>query len=311
MSQHRALQIAIGVVAVTVLLGGGCRRRQSQQRAQAAVQAAERQGDVVVHRDVAYGDDVEQRLDVYAPALAHQQPLPMVLMVHGGGWTRGDKAHAPVAGNKVAAFVPRGLVFVSTNYRMATTPPDPLLQASDVAHALAFVQQHASEWGGDPTRVVLMGHSAGAHLVALLTAAPSLAVAAGAAPWIGTVSLDSGTLDVPATMGRPHRELFDAAFGNDPVVWQRLSPIHRLVGPPVPMLVPMLVVCSSQRQEPCLQGEQFATAARKAGSRVTVLPVDKSHAEINADLGISSPYTDAVIAFFDSVGAPLQPVATP
>jgi acetyl esterase/lipase len=170
-----------------------------------------------------------------------------------------------------------------------------LLQASDVAHALAFVQQHASEWGGDPARVVLMGHSAGAHLVALLTAAPSLAVAAGAAPWIGTVSLDSGTLDVPATMGRPHRELFDAAFGNDPVVWQRLSPIHRLAGP----TVPMLVVCSSQRQEPCIQGEQFAAAARKAGSRVTVLPVDKSHAEVNADLGISSAYTDAVIAFLD------------
>ncbi len=307
MSQHGALRIALGVVAVTVLLGGGCRRRQSQQRAQAAAQAAERQGDVVVHRDIAYGDDVEQHLDVYEPAVVHQQPLPMVLMVHGGGWTRGDKANAPVAGNKVAAFVPRGMVFVSTNYRMAMTPPDPLQQASDVAHALAFVQQHASAWGGDPTRVVLMGHSAGAHLVALLTAAPSLAVAAGAAPWIGTVSLDSGTLDVPATMGRPHLELFDTAFGNDPVVWQRLSPIHRLSGP----IVPMLVVCSSQRQEPCLQGEQFATAARTSGSQVTVLPVDKSHAEINADLGISSAYTDAVIAFLASVGAPLQPAATP
>lgn len=90
-----------------------------------------------MHRDVAYGKDPAQKLDVYEPPGAVDAPI--ILMVHGGGWRHGDKAAANVVNNKVSHYLPRGYVFVSTNYRLASGV-SPVLQAGDVADALASVQ---------------------------------------------------------------------------------------------------------------------------------------------------------------------------
>ena len=92
-------------------------------------------------------------------------------MLDGGGWRVGVKANPGVVKNKVAHYVPAGYLVVSINYRLSPEV-DPLAQAHDVAAALSFVQSAASAWGGDPSRIVLMGHSAGAHLVSLVTADP-------------------------------------------------------------------------------------------------------------------------------------------
>ena len=110
--------------------------------------------------------------DVYLPA----KPLdaaPVILVVHGGGWANGNKDNPGLVDGKAGRWLPEGRVLVSTNYRMR---PDtaPLDQARDVARALAQVQRLAPEWGADPSRVVLMGHSAGAHLAALVGASPAL-----------------------------------------------------------------------------------------------------------------------------------------
>src|SRR3954452_11730696 len=115
-------------------------------------------------------------------------------MVHGGAWMLGDKGNSGSVANKAKHWLPLGYILVSANYRMAR-PPNPLEQAEDVGRALAFVQANAASWGGDGSRVVLMGHSSGAHLVALLTAAPAVAARSGARQWLGTVSLDSAALD--------------------------------------------------------------------------------------------------------------------
>jgi acetyl esterase/lipase len=155
-----------------------------------------------VVRDVAYGRDPRQRYDVYAPADA--RGAPVIFMVHGGGWVRGDKGMANMVQSKVARWVPRGFIVISTNYRLVPDV-DPVEQARDVARAVAAAQRQAATWGGDRTRFVLMGHSAGAHLVALLSADPTLATAQGAAPWLGTVVLDGGTMDVAAKMSAPAR----------------------------------------------------------------------------------------------------------
>ena len=156
-------------------------------------------------RDLAYGSDREQRMDVYLPQQAKLQAAgaPVILMVHGGAWRIGDKAHKPVIENKVARWVPKGFVFVSVNYRMQNSVT-PLQQAEDIARALAAAQGKAASWGADPTKFILMGHSAGAHLVALLAAAPQGARKFGAAPWLGTVALDSAALDVPQIMNARH-----------------------------------------------------------------------------------------------------------
>jgi len=259
--------------------------------------AAARADDTVLLRDVSYGDAPAQRLDVYKPAHAHAAPV--IVMVHGGGWMIGNKSNPGVAGRKQAHWAGQGYVFVSIDYRMVPTA-DPFVQAQDVASALAYVQQHAANWGGDGARVTLVGHSAGAHLVALLAADPSLAYAQGAKAWLGTVALDSAAYSVPRIMSLPHAGLYDRVFGSDEAFWRKVSPLDRLQG----KTQPMLLVCSSQRLLSCTQAQTFAKAVNDKGGRAQVLPEALTHAQINAELGGDSDYTRAVDTFLRSLGPP-------
>lgn len=245
-------------------------------------------------RDVPYGSDPRQRMDVYLPA--HAQGAPVLLLVHGGGWRRGDKAHGRLVQNKVAHWVGQGVVLVSVNYRML---PDALpdTQARDVAQALAQAQQQAASWGADARRFVLMGHSAGAHLVALVAGDPERLRAAGAQPVLGTVVLDSGAMDVAQTLQARHAPLFDQAFGGDPAFWRSVSPQQQLQAG----AAPLQVVCSSQRRTPCQQAQQYARHAQSLGVRVEVLPQDLSHGEINEQLGLPGTYTSAIDAFLHTL----------
>ncbi len=249
---------------------------------------------VQVLRDVSYGADERQRFDVYRPAHAHGAAT--VFMVHGGGWAHGDKTMDSVVKHKVAAWVPRGVVVVSVNYRMLPQAA-PLEQARDVARALALAQARSAEWGGDPARFVLMGHSAGAHLVALLDAAPALAAEAGATRWLGSVLLDSAALDVPALMQARHLRLYDRAFGREPADWRAASPWHRLAA----RGAPLLAVCSTRRDEACPQARRYVEKAQSFGSRASVLPQDLSHRDINLQLGEPGAYSGAVEAFLRSL----------
>lgn len=245
--------------------------------------------------NIAYGTDPLQKLDVYLPA--HAARAPVLFMVHGGGWKRGDKGAAGVVQDKINHYLPMGYVFISTNYRLEPEA-DPLEQAADVAAALAFAQQHAAEWGADPSRFVLMGHSAGAHLVALLAAAPEISRQAGARPWLGTIALDSAAYNVNTIMDHPHLRLYDEAFGSDRQFRDAASPTLRLRSAPSPMLL----VCSSRRALSCSQATAFADRAKDLGGRADVLPVDMSHAEINRDVGVAGTYTARIDAFLTSLG---------
>ena len=240
--------------------------------------------------DQAYGPAPEQRFDLHAPAGATAAPL--ILMVHGGGWTFGDKEMGRVVDHKTERWLPRGIAFVSINYRMQPVAP-PLEQARDVARALAEVQKNAEKYGIDRNNIVLMGHSAGAHLIGLLAASPALAAEQGAAPWLGTILLDSGALDVTAIMNARHLPLYDHAFGSDPAFWRASSPFHLLKGTGAPLLA----VCSSRRQDSCPQATNFVARATALGRQASVLPQDLSHGDINRLLGEDSAYTTAVEAF--------------
>jgi arylformamidase len=250
-----------------------------------------------VSRDLAYGSDPEQAIDVYTTQAGTSKPI--IVMVHGGGWKRGDKDSSNVVDGKVSHWLPRGYVFVSVNYRML--PRQGVAgQVADVARALAYVQQHAREWGGDPRELTLMGHSAGAHLVALLSADPSLAAHHGAQRWNATVSLDSAALDVAAIMQRRHLSLYDDAFGTEPATWRALSPLQQLTR----QAVPILAVCSTLRPDhPCEQAQEYTDRAKSLGVDGDVLPQALKHAEVNRELGAEENYTAAVDRFITAHSA--------
>lgn len=258
-----------------------------------------------VLRDVPYGQNPMQRMDVYLPTRA--AAAPVIFMVHGGAWRSGDKGARAVVENKVARWVSKGYLLISTNYRLLPEAA-PLEQALDVARALVEAQEKAALWGGDPGKFILMGHSAGAHLVALLAASPEKVFNLGARPWLGTVLLDSAALDVERIMENKHARFYDRAFGDQPAYWRVVSPLHVLEK----FAVPFLAVCSTSRETACTQAEDFAAKARALGVSVTVLRQDRSHKDINQQLGTAGAYTEAVEAFIESLDdsvsvAPVQP----
>lgn len=251
-----------------------------------------------VMRDIAYGEGEAQRMDVYLPPAPKNAPV--IVMMHGGGWATGSKSSAGVVNNKIDHFLPEGFIFVSVETRLLPQA-DPLQQADDLAHALAAVQEKAESWGGNPQKLVLMGHSAGAHLVSLLSTDPSIAQKAGAKPWLATVALDSAAYDVPALMKGPNvPELYRHAFGKDPAFWDKASPAAPVAGNAAKILPSkMLLVCSSIRDNSCPQAD--ALSARLNG-RAEVVKIRLRHMQIDAQLGKPGDYTAQVDAFLASVG---------
>jgi acetyl esterase/lipase len=116
--------------------------------------------------DIRYGDASDaQALDVFAPKGATDRPV--VLFIHGGAWTIGDKNMFGFY-RSVGRFLARhGAVAVCINYRLSPAVKHPA-HVKDAARAFAWVRAHIGDYGGDRDRIVLCGHSAGAHLVALL-----------------------------------------------------------------------------------------------------------------------------------------------
>jgi arylformamidase len=250
-----------------------------------------------VLRNLAYGPDPKQAVDVYLPPTPRNAPI--LIAVHGGAWRIGDKTNRRFWQEKVRHWGDKGWVVVSVNYRMLPEA-DPLEQAGDVARAIAFVQGNAARWGGDAGAITLMGHSAGAHLAALLGADPALAAGFGARPWRGTIALDTVMFDVEAVMRDDPARLYRDAFGPDPDFWRAASPLARLD----PRATPFLLVCSSLRRTSCPAAQAFAGAVQAHGGRAEVLAVALRHGPINADLGKPGAYTRAVDAFLATLGLP-------
>ena len=117
---------------------------------------------VSVTRDLAYGSDPLQKLDVFSPTAKPAKLRPVLLFVHGGGFVRGDKK---TTDNMVVWGVDNGMVGVDINYRLAPKDPWPA-GAKDLASAIAWTRAHIADYGGDPDRIILWGHSAGANHVA-------------------------------------------------------------------------------------------------------------------------------------------------
>jgi acetyl esterase/lipase len=178
--------------------------------------------------DIAYGPDARQRLDVYRPAHA-VSPAPVVVFFYGGNWNSGDRKDYLFVGEALAA---KGFVAVVPDYRLYPQVRFPGFLA-DSAHAVRWIMDHIAEYGGDPQRVFVMGHSAGAYNAAMLALNPEYLKAAGVDPKRirGMIGL-AGPYDFLPLTGRVTREVF--GYPDTPVTTQ---PIHFASSASPPVLV--------------------------------------------------------------------------
>lgn len=283
--------------------GGSCAKRAKQMsRMMDGPMGKKAYGPKADIKDVAYGEHERQKVDVFLPTTNTPDTLaPIIIMVHGGGWCVGDKAIKGTTGSKTKRWLPKGFMFVSVNYPMLQDGSVAVDQGEDVARAIAYVQKHAKEWGGDAERVILMGHSAGAHLVSLVNANAEMRERQGVTKILGTISLDSGATNVvtqmpnavPAMKGR-----YKEAFGTTETEWIAASPYHFLDK----TASPWLGVCSTTRPDnPCGQAREYAEKSNGLGVSASVLPLAKGHGTINKEIGEAGDYTDKVEKFMASL----------
>jgi acetyl esterase/lipase len=213
----------------------------------------------------------------------------MVVWVHGGGWTQGDKSEDMP--DKVRLFNDAGYVFVSVNYRLtdrSVPGPQYPVHDQDVADAVAWLVQHAGGLGADSARIALLGHSAGGGIVsAVATDDRYLGAHALALSAIRCVAgLDGEGYDVTAgaTTSPPEVQAgYRDVFGSDPAVWAEASPVrHVAADKGIPPFF-LAVRGEDWRRKP---QDAFVDALRRAGVATTVLDATAlEHMDLSTDLG--------------------------
>src|SRR5215831_2469934 len=265
-----------------------------------------------VKRNIPYTDKADERqvLDIFSAKNANNQPV--VFWIHGGGWQTGDKTDVQI---KPQAFMDKGFVFVSTNYRLLPSV-DMATIVRDVAKSIRWVHDHIADYGGDPKRLFIMGHSAGAQLAALICTDDRYLKAEGLSLAItkGCVPVDGDTFDVPAIIetaetrrrvhGLPqakfgHRE----KFGNDPAKYRDFSAVtHVARDKGIP---PFLLLYVAEHPDTTAQAQRLGNVLKGAGITVRVFGAQETtHTKINADLGL--PGDPATKALFEFLGKALK-----
>jgi acetyl esterase/lipase len=169
--------------------------------------------------------DEKRQLNVYYQKDL-SKPKDVVIFIHGGSWSSGKKDIYWWLGRNLAR---KGVVTVTINYGLA--PDNQYVQmANDCAQAVKWVQNHIADYGGDPSRIFLMGHSAGGHLAELINADPQYFQRAGINnPVRGLILNDPFGLDMKEYMSSAEKDDnytdFLRTFSDDPVTWQKASPL--------------------------------------------------------------------------------------
>ena len=206
--------------------------------------------------DLAFGPEARQRLDVYRPPASSPGSHPVIVFCYGGTWTSGSREHYRFVGTTLAKH---GYVVVIPDYRLYPAVRFPAF-VEDFALAVAWTQRHIDQYGGDSHRIVLMGHSAGAQMAALVALDPQYLVKAGADPTriAGLIGL-SGPYELTPN-STVLNTIFAAPYG--PQDWQPI----RHVSPRAP---PTLLIHGSHDRIVWLSNSQhMASALRAAGASV-------------------------------------------
>jgi triacylglycerol lipase len=249
---------------------------------------------VKVTIDIAYGPDVRHRLDVYEPALRPQHAMPVLIFVHGGGFVTGDKTepNSPYYANIGYHFARRGILTMLATYRLAPQHTWPS-GALDVAEAVKWSRDNVERFGGDESRIVLMGHSAGASHVAAYGLERRHQPQAG--PGIAGLVLVSGLYD-PALeylardvfFGGQRRPLNDAYYGTDENRYADQATLRHLDGPPLPTLI-----VTAELDPLSMQAEAAilfaALSERDKACPGYILLRDHSHSHLSEIYAINTP----------------------
>ena len=264
--------------------------------------------DYTKYNDIKYNLDAQPQkmntLDIYVPQQI-SKPLPVMIYVHGGGWCIGDKARVH---HKATLFTDEGYIFVSVNYRLSPFPvelanknritfPD---HPNDVGEAIAWLHKNIEKYNGDNQNFFLIGHSAGAHLVALVTTDGAYLKRYGVSTKIirGTCALDTAVYDVKKHLEIAGTGMYFNAFGTaqenaQTNTWHKASPItHADREDP-----PILLITQKGKYLRERQNYDFA----KVLPQSEVYLIDKTHREINVDLGNpqdTTMLTTVVMTFF-------------
>jgi acetyl esterase/lipase len=248
--------------------------------------------NTVLRADVPYGHGEKQKLDIYAPKGV--KGAPVVLFVHGGEWSRHDKSEVSY---KPKFLNEAGIVLVSVNYRLSPAAKHPA-HASDVASAVAWVREHAPEFGGDPNKLVLMGHSAGCHLVTLVALDPRYLerVKLRPADLRGVVAWSGGAYDLVEKVqaGGKYAGYIKSAFGDSESAQRAASPVaHVQDTQPLPAF---LFVSIERGNTSHKAAERLAKLIRDAKGRAdSQLLEGRDHFHANHLLGAPGDTTGAVL----------------
>ena len=263
-----------------------------------------------VTRDLPYAEpaDPRQKVDIYAPEGAKN--LPVVFWIHGGGWQTGDRTAIQI---KPQAFVEKGFVFVSTGYRLLPDV-DMVTIFRDVAKSFGWVHKNISQYGGDPQRILVMGHSAGAQLAALICIDDRYLKAEGLSLAIikGCVPVDGDTFDVPAIIETAETRLrvhglpmpkwgHRLKFGNDPALHRDYSAVaHVAKGKGIP---PFLILHVADHPDTSAQAQRLENVLKDAGIPAKRFAAkETNHSKLNENLGLpDDPPTQALFEFVSEV----------
>jgi acetyl esterase/lipase len=249
-----------------------------------------------------------QVLDIYSPERTTDEKRPVMFWIHGGGWTTGDKSNV---GLKPKVLTDQGFVYVSSNYRLVPdVEMDELI--GDVAQSIGWVHRNIAKYGGDPNRVYVGGHSAGAQLAALICIDDRRLNEVGVSFDIlkGCIAVDGDTYDIPKIiLTAEHRqalyggEMFTFGhrqkFGNDPRKHVDFSAVtHVAEGKGIP---PFLILYFSGNPDTTAQAWRLGTVLKEADVPVKVHgKQETNHRRLNNELG--KPDDAATQEFYKFLG---------
>ena len=190
-------------------------------------EAGNETADVV--RDVSYGPHERHRLDILRPKNPSSDAMPVLVFIHGGAFVRGNKSDGIIFDNVLNYFVSRGVLGINATYRLAPEHPWPA-GADDIREVVRWIRENASEHGGDPNRIFLMGHSAGAAHVATYAFMEKLQLNGGEDGVVGAILLSG-------TFGEGSEASMRAYYGEDRALWAERLPINNIEGRKIPLFV--------------------------------------------------------------------------